>query len=59
MKTENPLGDVRARRLQEIVKDLTARTTRPAEMADAVFNAMIRRMATHQLVDEELRHGVR
>jgi hypothetical protein len=55
----DPLGDERARRLQEIVSEIAGRTTRPAEMDDAVFNAMLRRMAIHQLVDEELRSRIR
>ena len=49
------LGDARSKRLAEIAADLTASTPRPAEMAEAVFHAMIARMALHQYVDEELR----
>jgi hypothetical protein len=52
---KHPLGDARSRRLEELVNDLMMLTTRPPEMADAVFSDMIRRMALHQLVDEELR----
>jgi hypothetical protein len=52
---KHPLGDARSRRLEELVTELTVLTSRPPEMADAVFGEMIRRMAMHQLVDEELR----
>jgi hypothetical protein len=55
LETTHPFGAARAVRLEEIVKELASRTTRPADMSDAVFTAMIRRMAMHQLVDEELR----
>jgi hypothetical protein len=55
----DPLGAERARRLHEIMSDIAGRTTRPAEMDDSVFNAMLRRMAIHQLVDEELRSRIR
>ncbi len=54
VQTTHPLGDARARRLEEIVIQLYARTTRAADMADGAFTAMIRRMAMHQLIDEEL-----
>ncbi|MEO5815468.1 MAG: hypothetical protein ABIT20_09340 [Gemmatimonadaceae bacterium] len=49
------LEQARAKRLAEIVADITASTPRPPEMAEAVFTSMIARMAMHQLVDEELR----
>jgi hypothetical protein len=52
---KHPIGDARARRLEAIMKDIAARTTRPADMADGVFAAMVRRIAMSQLVDEELR----
>lgn len=52
---KHPLGDARSRRLDELANELTVVTRRPPEMADAVFGEMIRRMAMHQLVDEELR----
>jgi hypothetical protein len=52
---KHPLGDARSRRLDELVNELTMLTTRPPDMSDAVFTDMIRRMAMHQLVDEELR----
>jgi hypothetical protein len=52
---KHPLGDARSRRLDELVNELTMLTTRPTDMSDAVFTDMIRRMAMHQLVDEELR----
>ena len=55
----DPLGDERARRLREIATEIAERTTRPAEMDEAVFGAMVRRMAIHQLVDEELRSRIR
>ena len=55
LNIKHPLGDARSRRLEELVNELTMLTTRPPDMADAVFTAMIRRMAMHQLVDEELR----
>jgi hypothetical protein len=55
LETTHPFGAARAARLEAIVKELANRTTRPADMSDAVFTAMIRRMAMHQLVDEELR----
>jgi len=51
---KHPIGDARSRRLEELVAELTLLTTRPPDMADAVFKEMIRRMAMHQLVDEEL-----
>jgi len=50
----HPLGDARSRRLEELVTELTVLTTRPPDMADAVFTDLVRRMAMHQLVDEEL-----
>jgi hypothetical protein len=55
LDTTHPFGAARALRLEQIVIELAARTTRPADLSDAVFNAMIRRMAMHQLVEEELR----
>lgn len=55
----DPLGDERGRRLEEIMSEIAGRTTRPTEMDDAVFSAMLRRMAIHQLVDEELRSRIR
>lgn len=54
----NPLGHARAGRLEEIAIELCARTTRVADMPDVAFNAMIRRMAMRQLVDEELHEGL-
>ncbi len=53
---KHPMGDARSRRLEELVNELTMLTTRPPDLSDAVFTAMIRRMAMRQLVDEELRH---
>jgi hypothetical protein len=54
-RNDKELGEARAKRLAEIVADLTASTPRPPDMAEAVFTSMISRMAMHQLVDEELR----
>ena len=48
-------GVPRDKRLAEIIAELTASTPRPPDMAEAVFQAMIERLAMHQLVDEELR----
>ena len=52
---DRELGTARAKRLAEIISDLRGLTPRPPDMAEAVFDAMISRMAMHQLVDEELR----
>jgi hypothetical protein len=37
------------------VQEVTARTSRPEDVPDGVFAAMIRRIAMNQLIDEELR----
>jgi hypothetical protein len=52
---ERELGVPRAKRLAEIIAELTASTPRPPDMAEAVYKAVIERLAMHQLVDEELR----
>lgn len=59
LETTHPFGDARSRRLEEIVVEISARTTRAADMSSTVFDAMIRRMAMRQLVEEELRRRVR
>ena len=59
LEPTHPLGDARTRRLEQIVVELSARTTRVADMPDGAFTAMIRRMAMRQLVDEELRRRTR
>ncbi len=53
--SKNELGDARERRLAEIVQIVSMSTPRPAAMPEAVFQAMVRRIAMNQLVDEELR----
>jgi hypothetical protein len=55
MNNRHPTGDARSRRLEQIVQDLTARTSRPHGVSDEVFDAAIRRIAMTQLIDEELR----
>ena len=52
---KNELGEARTRRLAEIVQIVSRNTPRPADMPEAVFQAMVRRIAMNQLVDEELR----
>ena len=52
---EREAGAPRAKRLAEIIAQLKTSTPRPPDMAEAVFQAVIERLAMHQLVDEELR----
>ena len=52
---KNELGEARTRRLAEIIEMLSKTTPRSDDMPAAVYEAMVRRLAMNQLVDEELR----